>query len=306
MDVKLKERLVGALVIIALAVLVLPVVFDDDKGETSLDSRIPDAPAGEPVRVITLSRPRPLDEIQPEIGQIAADTRSEEVSAGKPVFEAVVPDAGVDSTETAAADGANLTPPAQAGAADTAVGQVADAPVPANPAQANPAQSNSGQGNTVQGNTALADSVPAKTSDKNSEKASAGKPAATTTSTEKVASKPAGAVASGNPIPAAAKPGTATGTPSATAPVPRLPEAVGGFVVQAGLFSSPEGAKRVEQQLRTAGLKAYLRREKQDGKTLIRVLVGPIGSRAEADAVKARMKAAQVDGMVAAYDPLKH
>lgn len=294
MDVKLKERLVGALVIVALAVLVLPVVFDDDKGESALDSRIPDAPAGEPVRVITLSSPRPLDEIQPAAGQIAAGTRSEEVSAGKPVFEAVVPDAGVEGDLAAGdAEGANTTP-AEALAAAEPVRSPAAASAPDSAATANTATTRNVAGATpakpaaspVGASSAAASDAAIRTEGKGGEPAVASKatvPAANAKVPDQPASKPA-----------------------ATTPVPRLAEAVGGFVVQAGLFSSPEGAKRVEQQLRAAGLKAYLRREKQDGKALTRVLVGPLGSRAEADAVKAKMKAAQVDGMVAAYDPLKH
>ncbi len=297
MDVKLKERLVGALVIVALAVLVLPVVFDDDKGESALDSRIPDTPAGEPVRVITLSSPRPLDEIQPAAGQIAAGTRNEEVSAGKPVFEAVVPDAGVDG-DLAAGEPESANPaPVDALAAAEPVRSPAAASAPDSAATANTA--NTANTRNVAGATpakpaaspvgassAAASDAAIRTEGKGGEPAVASKatvPAANAKVQDQPASKPA-----------------------ATTPVPRLAEAVGGFVVQAGLFSSPEGAKRVEQQLRAAGLKAYLRREKQDGKALTRVLVGPLGSRAEADAVKAKMKAAQVDGMVAAYDPLKH
>lgn len=74
MDVRLKERLIGALVVVAVAVLVLPWVLDDDKGESDFSSKIPPAPPAPAARAVDLSQPRPLDEAAFDDSIIAADT----------------------------------------------------------------------------------------------------------------------------------------------------------------------------------------------------------------------------------------
>lgn len=62
MEIRLKERLVGALVLVAIAVVVVPWILDNDKERQSFESEIPDAPPLQPSRVIELSQPRPIDE----------------------------------------------------------------------------------------------------------------------------------------------------------------------------------------------------------------------------------------------------
>lgn len=81
MEIRLKERLVGALVIVAIAVVVLPWIFDDEKSQTDFQSQIPDAPPLPPSRVVELAQPRPLDEQTYDDTVIADKTQAGEADA---------------------------------------------------------------------------------------------------------------------------------------------------------------------------------------------------------------------------------
>lgn len=85
------------------------------------------------------------------------------------------------------------------------------------------------------------------------------------------------------PEPLPAKPANAAGT---------------GFVVQIGAFSSAPDALAQRDALRKAGFNAFTDSVPGPNGTLTRVRVGPVMNRAEADALKAKLKAAGKDGMV--------
>ena len=80
MEIRLKERLVGALVLVAIAVVVVPWILDNDKERQSFDSQIPEAPALQPSRVIELSQPRPLDESAFDSSVIAGTTNASDAN----------------------------------------------------------------------------------------------------------------------------------------------------------------------------------------------------------------------------------
>ncbi|WP_028839599.1 SPOR domain-containing protein [Thermomonas fusca] len=71
-----------------------------------------------------------------------------------------------------------------------------------------------------------------------------------------------------------------------------------GFVVQIGAFSSAPDALAQRDALRKAGFNAFTDSVPGPNGTLTRVRVGPVMTRAEADALKAKLKAAGKDGMV--------
>lgn len=81
MDVRLKERLIGALVVVGLAVVVLPWILDDEKGDSEFASRIPPAPPAPAARAVELSQPRPLDEAGFDDTIIAAETSDTSTAA---------------------------------------------------------------------------------------------------------------------------------------------------------------------------------------------------------------------------------
>lgn len=75
-----KERIVGALVLLALAVILLPWLLDDEKGNNEFRSRIPPQPEQPTQKVVELSGSRPLDELKNNETVIAiAATESKEM-----------------------------------------------------------------------------------------------------------------------------------------------------------------------------------------------------------------------------------
>jgi len=72
-----------------------------------------------------------------------------------------------------------------------------------------------------------------------------------------------------------------------------------GFVVQLGAFSNASSATALQQRLRQAGIVAFTETTNTTRGTLTRVNAGPVSSRQEADRLKARVKAAvDVDGII--------
>ena len=103
---------------------------------------------------------------------------------------------------------------------------------------------------------------------------------------------PATAVA---PLPGAAKPAAAA--PKPASPVPAA--ASTGFAVQLAAFSKPADATALRDRVRAAGFSAFTESVTTDKGSLTRVRVGPVATRGEADALKVQVKAkVGVDGIV--------
>ncbi|MGA9341559.1 MAG: SPOR domain-containing protein [Rhodanobacteraceae bacterium] len=77
----------------------------------------------------------------------------------------------------------------------------------------------------------------------------------------------------------------------ADAPKSALPaDRPGGWAVQLGAFGTPEDANKLRDRLRNTGFAAFVDHVKSDGKTLWRVRAGPELARADADKLRARIK----------------
>jgi len=75
-----------------------------------------------------------------------------------------------------------------------------------------------------------------------------------------------------------------------------------GFVVQLGAFSRAEGADSLQKRLQQAGIVAFTDTVETVRGTLTRVNAGPVSSHAEAERLKARIKSAMaVEGVVRAH-----
>ena len=105
------------------------------------------------------------------------------------------------------------------------------------------------------------------------------------------------------PAPAAAKP-VASAPPPATPPVaavakPAADTGKTGFAVQVGAFSAAIDANALRDKLRAAGFSAFTDTVNTQKGVLTRVRVGPVMNRAEADALNASVKAKTgLNGMV--------
>lgn len=131
MDGSLKQRLVGALVLVALAVLVIPVLLDNQREDALLASRIPQEPALGEVREIPLdleqAHAQVVKEQQALVARVPAETAPEgEAPATHPASESAPASAPERSkaVETPAITSPTPVPvePVQAPPTDVAVG----------------------------------------------------------------------------------------------------------------------------------------------------------------------------------------
>ena len=90
--------------------------------------------------------------------------------------------------------------------------------------------------------------------------------------------------------------------PPDTAPTQTKASSTGGWAVQVGAFGSAESARKLVGDLKKDGLTAYVAPLNRNGKTLHRVRVGPVASRAEADKLAVRIKGRGLPASVVAPD----
>ena len=90
------------------------------------------------------------------------------------------------------------------------------------------------------------------------------------------------------------------GDVTAEAPAPTLPaNRAGGYAVQIGAFKTIEEANKVRDRLKGAGFAAYVDKAAVDGGTLWRVRAGPEADRGNADKLRGRIKdKLKLDGMI--------
>ncbi|MCD9029444.1 SPOR domain-containing protein [Luteimonas sp. BDR2-5] len=321
----LKQRLIGAAVLIAIAVIFLPMLVKGPAPESGLPDmplRVPDAPAGQYRTVdLPLVAPAPA----PEAGVLGRDA---------PAPVATQPDSDALPTVDAGASAAPL-PPTTAGG-DYAVHYAAfasdaDAKAilrqlggagltgysepftlngkPAFRVRLGPYASRA-EAETVRVRAAgvrsdVSPRVVALDAGTDAAPARPATPAATAAQTPTPTPTPARQPpAQQPPAPAPATPAQPPATPAAPAPQPATPAATAdvGFIVQVGAFASAADATALRDRLRGAGITAFTDSVQTDKGRLTRVKAGPVASRAEAEQLKSRVNAAVgIDGLVRAH-----
>lgn len=99
-------------------------------------------------------------------------------------------------------------------------------------------------------------------------------------------------------------PAVAAGEAAATPPAPAASAATAGtgFVVQLGAFRDTSEAEALRDRVRAAGMGAFTEPVQTEQGRLVRVLAGPAFDRAEADRLKAQVKARfGIDGLVRSH-----
>lgn len=326
MDTALKQRLIGAIVLVALAVIFLPMLVKGpapDSGVSDVPLKVPDAPEGQ---YETRELPLVTPDGAPANGAVGlpATTPATSPDAAAPADRGLMP-AATAGGNYAVSFGAYAT----AADADAVIARLKQGGLPGYREAA-----------TINGRSAyrvrigpypdraIAESrrleavkirsdVKAQVVvlDAGAETASA-PAAATTTPSVAQAAVPAPAVTTQalppEPArPAPAKPVPAPATTAATAPAkpatapaakpePPKPAASNvGFAVQLGAFSKPEEATALRDKVRAGGFSAFVEQVRTDKGTLSRVRVGPVASRADADQLKAQVAAKfGISGMV--------
>ena len=334
MDTQLKQRLIGGAVLVALAVIFLPMLVQGpapDSGVANVSTRVTDAPAeGFETRELPLAGPAATTPAWPEAlpATAPATTAAEPASPAGP---AASPDPAIAAGQWAVSFGAYasardadavLQRLRQAGlegfreeasingrqAWRVRVGPYADrALAEAGRLQAVRIRSDvnaqvialdAGKDAAASASAPAASPAPAAAAPAASQASAAASPAATRTESlpaEAPSPRPAAATPAPKPAaPAAAAPAAAKAEPGAPAPA-----ASGvGFAVQMGAFASTAEANALRDRLRAAGFSAIVQPVRTDKGTLNRVRVGPVSTRAEADQLKARLASGFGAGMV--------
>ena len=327
MDSSLKQRLVGAVVLIALAVIFLPMLVKGPAPDSGVSDVPLDIPAEPKADAATRDLPLTAPGAMPEGGAVGMPATTPEPAATEPDPAGALPtvaagDYAVNFGSYASVADADKVIAALRSAGLTAyreavqlggreaqrvrIGPFADRAV-AESARLRAVQVNAGLGAkvvaldatnaTAPASTAVAAPSPAPVKSEPlpaAAKLAAAAPIATSkpaTDTSVTDTKPA--------TTAAAKPVAAT--PPAPKLEPAKPADTGktGFVVQVGAFADANAATALRDKLRAAGMNAFTDTVNTDGGKRTRVRVGPAMNRTEADALKAQVKAkAGVDGFV--------
>ncbi len=322
MDSSLKQRLVGAIVLIALAVIFLPMLVKGPAPDSGVSDVPLDIPAEPRTDAATRDLPLTAPGATPQGGAVGMPSATPDAAVDEPAQDGAFPttaagDYAVSFGSYASAADADKVIAALRGAELTAyreavqlngreaqrvrIGPFADRAV-AESARLRAVQVNPGVGAKVVALDAETASAPASTA------VATPSPAPVKAEPLPPAPKPAAAPPVATTKPAAEpKPATtapakpvATATPPAAKPEPKPADtSKTGFVVQVGAFADANAATALRDKLRGAGLNAFTDTVNTDGGKRTRVRVGPAMNRAEADTLKAQVKAkAGIDGIV--------
>jgi cell division septation protein DedD len=328
MDTALKQRLIGAIVLVALAVIFLPMLIKGpapDSGVSDVPLDVPASPDGEyETRELPLVTPGNA----PAGGALGLEGQGAAPASGTvaPATGTAAP--GMQPAATAAGDFAvSFGAYATQSDADAVLARLKQAQLPGfvEPATINGksafrvrvgpyldrAAAEAGRLQAVQ----VRNDVNAQVVTLDAAAAPASvppAPAATPSASEPVATAPAPAVSTQALPPEPAKPAPKPATPVAAAPKPaptvaatkpvEAPKPAAssvGFAVQLGAFSNAADANALRDRVRGAGFSAFVEQVRTDKGTLSRVRVGPVANRADADRLKSQVAAkVGIDGMV--------
>lgn len=332
MDTALKQRLIGAVVLVALAVIFLPMLIKGpapDSGVSDVPLEVPATPGGQyETRELPLVTPGNA----PAGGVVGLDekpaaapaTASEAVplgSAPAPAAGAMLP-ASTAGGNFAVNFGAYATPVD----ADAVIARLKQSSLPAfrepttingktayrvrigpyaERADAEAVRLQAAQVRSdVKAQVVTLDAAPATASASASVPLAAPAPPVTT-QTLPESPKPAQTPPAAAPKPVAAAPKPAAAAPKPAEPVakpaetPKPAASNVGFAVQLGAFSKAADANALRDKLRAGGFSAFVEQVKTDKGTLSRVRVGPVASRTDADKLKAQVAAkVGINGMV--------
>lgn len=315
METSLKQRLIGAIVLVALAVIFLPMLVKGpapDSGVQDVPLKAPDAPADGQFET------RELPLVAPAGGAVGMPTAQPE-NAAAPAPAAAQPDNGLPPAVAAGNYAVNFGAYGSQADADAVIAHLKKSNLPgfsqtdtingrpawrvrigpyADRAQAELVRLEAGKvRNDVNAQVVVLNAA-AETPDASTASAA---PAAAPVRSEQLPPEPAKPVAAA-PKPAP-KPEPKPEAPKPVAAAPAKPEAPAasnvGFAVQLGAFAQAADANALRDKARAAGFSAFVEQVRTDNGTLNRVRVGPVASRAQADQLKAQVAAkVGIAGMV--------
>jgi len=329
MEPALKQRVVGAVVLVALAVIFLPMLIKGpapESGVSDVPLKLPDAPQGDG-SVQTRELPLVTPGAAPTSGVVGMDASGAQPGdAAEPAATDAPASGGLMPATTAGGDYAvSFGRYATAGDADKVVAALRDAQLSGyqeattdngrtlyrvrigpftTQADAEAARLRAAQVRDDVGAKVVVLNADAKLPTTPEPAPSASQPVAAAsapvTKTEPLADTKPAVTKPAAPKPAAPAPKPTTVTPSTpskpattvAAAKPTPPAAADtGFAVQLGAFASATEANKLRDRARAAGLRAFVESVRTDKGVLSRVRVGPVLTRAEADQLKTQVVA---------------
>lgn len=280
MDQELKQRLIGAAVITALAAIFVPMLFDDpidETGKTINELKIPEVPAKtQDVEFMPLpDKPEAVVE-----AQVPNEPAGSEPAAGARVVDEGESEAALEAPK----------PQLKLGARETLPIPKKVAPVPAPTRAPTPVV-----GDDEEPVVAEAEDVPPPRPTK--------LPAPTTAPVvQPLAQVAPSAIAKPKlaklpePKPEAAAPVTATAVPALKAPVGA--EENNRWYLQVGTFSQKPNAAALQDSLKQQGFAASVKEYASDKGSVFKVRIGPIVDKVKAQAIKAKLAQINVNSFV--------
>lgn len=274
----MKQRLIGAIVLVSLGIIFIPMLLTGRGNVTTGESasNVPPKPTYE----IKAPAVLPLED-QDEQGPAMAPVHDDQDDEGQDTEQATMastepPDQGVS--------GGEQVDDSQGKQSDGADSAGADSDTTAAIAASKPQQTQTTD-NTGESQTPVSDTQAGDSKDQTAK-------AATATTTQQPV-----ATASSRPAVPAKQPAPVKPTVKAdTKPV------VSGWVVQLGSFSVEKNALKLRDKLRNNGHASFVEQYKHDGKTSYRVRVGPEQTRELANQLKTRLKKeTHLNGLVMSF-----
>ena len=282
MDQELKQRLIGAVVITALAAIFVPMLFDDDvdqTGKTINELTIPEVPAkAQDVEIM------PLPEKAEDVATVIP---VEKPTTGNPSKPAAILEEGV-----AEAIAAQPQPARQTAPATVVPPKTQEKPQEKTTAKNKPAQTFEGDADMPQGNMIAEEELPLKPA------AKPAKPAPVTPPVVPVTNPPVTVPAKPTPKPVAA-------TQSAPVPAPKAaaaPEGATRWYLNAGSFTQRANASALQENLKQQGFAASIKEAQGEKGAIYKVRIGPIQDKAKAQEVKNRLMQINVNTFFAAEE----
>ena len=260
----MKERLTGAIILVALIVLLVPELLT---GPVASGSSQPIAASAEepPLRSYTINL---ADDAHARgLAPSGAGTATPEPSGAAQPAQVVSPSGPATITEA----------PAPA----TAAGSSANAQTPTGPERQTPAERPSVAEHASTEHAAASPPAAERSG------TAAPKSAPPSTTSSKPAARAPALAAKANPEPAAAGDGTSKAHGTS-----------GGWMVQLGVFASQSNADRLAQELKAKGFKVSVAELPGNGRKLFRVRAGPVADRSAASDLQAKLRAAGASGSV--------
>ncbi|KAF1721020.1 SPOR domain-containing protein [Pseudoxanthomonas wuyuanensis] len=319
MDTALKQRLIGAIVLVALAVIFLPMLIKGpapDSGVSDVPLDVPPAPAGQyETRELPLVAPGQAPD-NGALGMPAATAPAAQPTSAPAADEALPPASAAGNYAVSFGAYASIAD-AEAVIARLRQSQLTgyheEATINGRPAyrvRVGPyldrAAAESARLQAVKVRSDVNAQVIALDAASTAAPAASPSAAPTAAASEPEPAKPAvpapkpAESTPAAPKPAAATPVAATPKPAEAPPAKTAPAAASvGFAVQLGAFTNAADANALRDRVRGGGFSAFVEQVSTDKGTLNRVRVGPVASRADAERLKAQVAVKfGIDGMV--------